>query len=56
LVEKWIPCDLSWTLIFLKYEYAMKLRKNEAHCPKEIESKKLWSIMMISNPYKKTKN
>jgi hypothetical protein len=33
----------------------MRLRKNEAHCPKEIESKKLWSIMMISNPYKTKK-
>ncbi len=29
LVEKWIPCDLLWTLIFLRSEYIMKLKGNE---------------------------
>jgi hypothetical protein len=53
LVKKWIPCDLLWTSRFLGFEYTMRLRGNEKYCLKEIESKELWSRMMISNPYKK---
>jgi hypothetical protein len=49
LVEKWIPCDLLWTPRFLGSEYAMKLGRNEKYCPEEIESKELWSTMIILN-------
>jgi len=31
----------------------MKLRANEEYFPKEIESKKIWSTMIIPYPYKK---
>jgi hypothetical protein len=31
----------------------MRLRRNEKYYPKEIESKKFSSIMMILDPYKK---
>jgi hypothetical protein len=49
----WIPCDLLWTSRFLGFEYTMRLKGDEKYCPEEIESKELWSIMMISDPYKK---
>jgi hypothetical protein len=29
----------------------MKLRGNEEYCPEEIESKELWSTMMILDPF-----
>jgi hypothetical protein len=53
LVEKWIPCDLLWTTRFLGFKYTMRLRRNEEYCPKEIESKELWSTMMILDSYNK---
>jgi hypothetical protein len=31
----------------------MRLRGNEKYCLEEIESKELWSTMMILDPYKK---
>ncbi len=31
----------------------MRLRGNEEYCPQEIESKELWSTMIILDPYKK---
>ncbi len=51
--KKWIPCDLWWTSRFVGYEYIMRLRGNEKYCLEEIESKELWSTMMILDPYKK---
>jgi hypothetical protein len=33
LVKKWIPCNLLWTLRFLRSEYAMRLKRNEKYCP-----------------------
>jgi hypothetical protein len=53
LVEKWIPCDFLWTFRFLGFEYTMKLKGNEKYCLGEIESKELWSTMMILDSYKK---
>jgi hypothetical protein len=32
----------------------MRLRGNEKYCLEEIESKELWSTMMISDPKKRT--
>jgi hypothetical protein len=53
LVEKWIPCGFLWTFRFLGFDYIMKLKGNEKYCLEKIESKELWSTMMISYPYKK---
>jgi hypothetical protein len=53
MVEKWIPCDFSWTLSFLKSEYVIRLRGNEKYYPEEIKSKEDLSTMMIMDPYKK---
>jgi hypothetical protein len=55
LVKTWIPCDLLRTLRFLGFEYTMRLKGNEKYCPKEIESKELWSTIMILDPYKNRK-
>ncbi len=52
MVEKWIPCDLLWTPIFLG-SITMRLKGNEEYCPKKFESKEFWSIMMILDPYEK---
>jgi hypothetical protein len=53
LVNKWIPFDLLWTPRFLRSKFAKRLKGNEEYFPKGIESKKLWSTMIILNPYKK---
>jgi hypothetical protein len=44
---------MLWTPRFIGSEYAMRLKGNEKYCPKEIESKKFWSTMIIPNPYEK---
>jgi hypothetical protein len=44
---------LSWTLRFLGFKYAMRLRGNEEYYLEEIESKEFSSIMMILDPYKR---
>jgi hypothetical protein len=38
---------LSWTLRFLGFEYAMRLRGNEEYYPEKIESKEFSSTKMI---------
>jgi hypothetical protein len=53
LVKKWIPCDLLWTLKFVGFEFAMRLKGNEEYCPKEIEEKINSSTLIILEKLRK---
>jgi hypothetical protein len=39
LVEKWIPCNLSWTPRFLRSKYAMRLKGMKSIIQKKLNQK-----------------
>jgi hypothetical protein len=49
LIEKWMPCDMFWTLRVSRFKYTIKLRSNEEYHPERIEKRDF----LLPNPYEK---